>query len=258
MIRFIVSSIPKRDLTTSTFPEIRQKIVDFIGADIVVAHFAQFDVGALKDVYEKYKLDFDDIEYICSYRLAKVALPGQLNYKLKRLAKALDIDLEHHNALSDARASGLILQYLLTSNSFNDLNTFLKAFRYNKKGLLGRQGFKRKKDAKYKDNLIYQPTDEEKVAMDPDHYFYGLYFCFTGKLERMTRKEAIKATALVGGIPEKGVTKHTNILVVGEQDWRVVGKEGLSRKMKKAQSLLEEGQNIEIMTENDFIKLLEE
>jgi len=54
------------------------------------------------------------------------------------------------------------------------------------------------------------------------------------------------------------VTKHTNILVAGEQDWRVVGTDGLSSKMKKAQTLLEKGQDIEIMTENDFIRLLEE
>ena len=74
----------------------------------------------------------------------------------------------------------------------------------------------------------------------------------------MTRKEANKSAALVGGIPEKGVTKNTNILVVGEQDWRVVGTDGLSSKMKKAQTLLEKGQDIEIMTENDFIRLLEE
>lgn len=241
-----------------TFPEIRQKIVDFIGSDIVVAHFAQFDMGALKDAYKKYQIDFDHIEYICSYRLAKVALPGQLNYKLKRLAKNLNIELDHHNALSDAQASGLILDYILSTNSFSDLDTFLKEFRYDKTGLLGQRGFKRKKDSRYKENLIYQPTEEEKALMNPDHYFYGLYFCFTGKLERMTRKEANKAAALVGGIPEKRVTQHTNILVVGEQDWRVVGSDGLSSKMKKAQSLLEKGFDIEIMTENDFIKLLEE
>ena len=54
------------------------------------------------------------------------------------------------------------------------------------------------------------------------------------------------------------MTKNTNILVVGEQDWRVVGTDGLSSKMKKAQTLLEKGQDIEIMTENDFIRLLEE
>lgn len=239
-----------------TFPEVRQDIFDFIGSDVVVCHFAQFDMGALNDVYNKYQLDYDDIKYICSYRLAKVAMPGQLNYKLKNLSKTLNIQLDHHNALSDAKASGLILDHLLSANSFSDLNDFLKEYRYDKTGLLGQRGFKRKKDAKYKDNLIYTPTEEEKVAMDPDHYFYGLYFCFTGKLERMTRKEANKAVALVGGVPEKGVTNHTNILVVGEQDWRVVGVDGLSSKMKKAQSLLEKGHDIEIMTENDFIKLL--
>lgn len=255
---FIHGITPEDVLDSPTFPEVRKAIVDFIGSDIVVAHFAQFDMGALKDVYQKYELDFDNIEYICSYRLAKVALPGQLNYKLKRLAKNLNIELDHHNALSDARVSGLILEYLLSTNSFSDLNAFLKEYSYNKTGLLGQYGFKRKKSYQYKENLIYQPTEEEKAAMNPDHYFYGLYFCFTGKLERMTRKEANKATALVGGIPEKGVTKHTNILVVGEQDWRVVGTDGLSSKMKKAQTLLEKGQDIEIMTENDFIRLLEE
>lgn len=135
---------------------------------------------------------------------------------------------------------------------------FLKEYRYNKTGLLGQYGFEIKKGYQYQENLIYQPTEEEKAAMNPDHCFYGLYFCFTGKLERMTRKEANKAAALVGGIPEKGVTKNTNILVVGEQDWRVVGTDGLSSKMKKAQTLLEKGQDIEIMTENDFIRLLEE
>lgn len=142
---FIHGITPEDVLDSPTFPEVRKAIVDFIGSDIVVAHFAQFDMGALKDVYQKYELDFDNIEYICSYRLAKVALPGQLNYKLKRLAKNLNIELDHHNALSDARASGLILEYLLSTNSFSDLNTFLKEYRYNKASLLSQYGFKRKK-----------------------------------------------------------------------------------------------------------------
>lgn len=254
---FIHGIMPDDVIGSPTFPEIRQKIIDFIGTDIIVAHFAQFDMGALKDAYQKYHLEFDNIEYICSYRLAKAALPGQLNYKLKRLAKNLNLELDHHNALSDAQACGFILEHILSTNSFSELDTFLKEFRYDKTGLLGQRSFKRRKDARYKENLIYQPTEEEKAAMNPDHYFYGLYFCFTGKLERMTRKEANKAVSLVGGIPEKGVTQRTNILVVGEQDWRVVGTNGLSSKMKKAQSLLEKGQDIEIMTENDFIKFLE-
>lgn len=254
-----IHGITQKDILNSPiFPEIRQRIIDFIGTNIVVSHFAQFDIGALKDAYLKYNLDFDDVKFVCSYRLAKLALPGLINYKLKTLTKELNIKLEHHNALSDAKASGLILGYLLSANSYSDIDEFLYNYHYNKTGLHGQYGFNRQLKGDYKSNLIYQPTDEEKALMNPDHYFYGLYFCFTGKLERMTRKEANTIVALTGGIPEKSVTKNTNILVVGEQDWRVVGESGLSSKMKKAQSLLENGQNIEIMTEDDFIKMFEE
>ena len=254
-----IHGITQKDILNSPiFPEIRQRIIDFIGTNIVVSHFAQFDIGALKDAYLKYNLDFDDVKFVCSYRLAKLALPGLINYKLKTLTKELNIKLEHHNALSDAKASGLILGYLLSANSYSDIDEFLYNYHYNKTGLHGQYGFNRQLKGDYKSNLIYQPTDEEKALMNPDHYFYGLYFCFTGKLERMTRKEAITMVAITGGIPEKSVTKNTNILVVGEQDWRVVGESGLSSKMKKAQSLLENGQNIEIMTEDDFIKMFEE
>ena len=254
-----IHGITQKDILNSPiFPEIRQRIIDFIGTNIVVSHFAQFDIGALKDAYLKYNLDFDDVKFVCSYRLAKIALPGLINYKLKTLTKELNIKLEHHNALSDAKASGLILGYLLSANSYSDIDEFLYNYHYNKTGLHGQYGFNRQLKGDYKSNLIYQPTDEEKALMNPDHYFYGLYFCFTGKLERMTRKEATTMVALTGGIPEKSVTKNTNILVVGEQDWRVVGESGLSSKMKKAQSLLENGQNIEIMTEDDFIKMFEE
>ena len=254
-----IHGITQKDILNSPiFPEIRQRIIDFIGTNIVVSHFAQFDIGALKDAYLKYNLDFDDVKFVCSYRLAKIALPGLINYKLKTLTKELNIKLEHHNALSDAKASGLILGYLLSANSYSDIDEFLYNYHYNKTGLHGQYGFNRQLKGDYKSNLIYQPTEEEKALMNPEHYFYGLYFCFTGKLDSMTRKEANTIVALTGGIPEKSVTKNTNILVVGEQDWRVVGESGLSSKMKKAQSLLENGQNIEIMTEDDFIKMLEE
>ena len=254
-----IHGITQKDILNSPiFPEIRQRIIDFIGTNIVVSHFAQFDIGALKDAYLKYNLDFDDVKFVCSYRLAKIALPGLINYKLKTLTKELNIKLEHHNALSDAKASGLILGYLLSANSYSDIDEFLYNYHYNKTGLHGQYGFNRQLKGDYKSNLIYQPTEEEKALMNPEHYFYGLYFCFTGKLDSMTRKEANTIVALTGGIPEKSVTKNTNILVVGEQDWRVVGESGLSSKMKKAQSLLENGQNIEIMTEDDFIKMFEE
>lgn len=256
---FIHGITPQDVIGSPTFPEIKQKIIDFIGSNIVVAHFAQFDMGALRDAYDKYGLAYDDIYYACSYFLSRAAFPDKLNYKLSSLASEFKIPLEHHNALSDATACGKILSLILGDATLEER---LRELRYRKMGLLGRYGFKRTSlrgpNDQYKKNLFYQPTDEEISNMDPEHHLYGEHICFTGKLTRMTRPSAHKAAALVGAIPEKGVTKKTNILVVGEQDWRVVGTDGLSNKMQKAQELLEKGQNIEILTENDFIKLLEE
>ena len=49
------------------------------------------------------------------------------------------------------------------------------------------------------------------------------------------------------------VTKDTDVLVVGQQDYRVVGADGISSKQKKALKFLEKGQDIEILSETEFI-----
>ena len=57
----------------------------------------------------------------------------------------------------------------------------------------------------------------------------------------------------VGGIPTDSVTKKTDVLVVGQQDYRVVGDSGMSNKQKKAMDLLAKGQDIEILSEAEFL-----
>lgn len=42
-------------------------------------------------------------------------------------------------------------------------------------------------------------------------------------------------------------------LTVGQQDYRVVGDSGMSNKQKKAFQLLEKGQDIEILSETEFL-----
>ena len=57
----------------------------------------------------------------------------------------------------------------------------------------------------------------------------------------------------VGGIPTDSVTAKTDVLVVGQQDYRVVGDSGMSGKQKKALQLLEKGKDIEILSETEFL-----
>ncbi len=241
-----------------TFPNIRPKLIDFINDLPVVAHFAQFDMNALKEVYLKYQLPFDKIDYFCSYYVSKFAYPGQISYKLDSLAEHFNFSLNHHDALSDAEVCGRLICKLMDMNHKTDLADFLSSIHYKKFGTLGERGFLRQSQRKHytPKNKFYEPTEEEQSNMDTTNPVYGAHFVFTGKLEHFTRYEAAKAIALLGGIPENNVTTRTEYLVIGEQDFRIVGQSGQSSKMKKAFSLLSKGQEIEILSELDFLKLL--
>ena len=258
-INISIHGITPEDVETSpTFPEIRPQILNFIDNLPVVAHFAQFDINALKDAYQKYQIPFDKIEYFCSYYVSKFAYPGQISYKLNSLAAHFNIPLDHHNALSDAIVSGQIICKLMEDAQESNLQDFLASIRYKKFGIFGERGFKRKSIRTHytPKNKFYQPTEEEQAKIDPENPIYGTHFVFTGKLEHFTRQEAAKKIALLGGIPETNVTAKTEYLVIGEQDFNKVGQDGQSSKMKKAFSLLEKGQNIEILSELDFLKLV--
>ena len=70
----------------------------------------------------------------------------------------------------------------------------------------------------------------------------------------MKRSDAQQIIADIGGINGGSVTKVTDFLVVGQQDYRVVGDEGMSSKQKKAIKMINEGASLEIISEEDFLK----
>src|SRR5262249_32586786 len=51
---------------------------------------------------------------------------------------------------------------------------------------------------------------------DPRHPLYGRVIVFTGTLKTRTRQQAWNDAATAGAIPEKDVTRRTNILVIGD------------------------------------------
>lgn len=80
--------------------------------------------------------------------------------------------------------------------------------------------------------------------------------CFTGSFQHGSRIELLQKIADIGGIPVDSVTMATNILVVGQQDYRRVGDSLMSSKQKKAIELKDKGIDIEIMSETDFLSNL--
>ena len=96
--------------------------------------------------------------------------------------------------------------------------------------------------------------DPSKI--DEDSYFYQKSVCFTGTCKWASRDKLLRTIADIGGFPQKGVNKSTQILVVRQQDYRLVGEDGMSSKQEKAMALKDSGQDIEIMSEEQFLSML--
>ena len=73
----------------------------------------------------------------------------------------------------------------------------------------------------------------------------------------MLRKEAMQAVTNLGGICEDNVTKHTNYLILGNNDYCSTLRGGKSNKHKKAEQYKLAGQDIDIISEDVFYEILE-
>lgn len=84
----------------------------------------------------------------------------------------------------------------------------------------------------------------------------GRHCVFTGRLERFPRKEAMRLVAELGGVNERGVTRRTNVLILGNEEYRRAWG-GKSRKHRKAEELVLAGQSIEMIPENVFYDMVD-
>lgn len=84
---------------------------------------------------------------------------------------------------------------------------------------------------------------------------YGEILAFTGALG-MTRQKAADMAAQAGCDVAGNVSKNVTLLVVGVQDkTRLKGYEK-SAKHRQAEELILKGQDIQILSERDFLKLV--
>lgn len=116
---------PEDVLDAPTFADIWPELVHYAACYPLVAHNANFDIGVIKAELTRAGLAAPTIRYGCSMQLARSAWPKRRaavveestveeiraapeNHKLSTLSEFLGIELDHHNALSDADACGQI------------------------------------------------------------------------------------------------------------------------------------------------------
>lgn len=245
-----------------TYPTIIAEIIDFLDGLPLVAHYAPFDMGVIAASNERYNITNFQATYFDSYFLSKQHLTS-LNYKLDTLAKFFNFEFQHHNALEDSKACANLVLYLCDLKEFTTLDDLIESSFYKKLGVIineKRIGFLKSNPwkthgGKMDIDAISATVDTENI--DPDHPFYQKKACFTGKLQRFTRREAMSLYISYGGIPENSVTVKTNYLIMGDLDFNVVGESGKSAKIKRAEKLLSQNQEIQLVTENEFLRMLD-
>ena len=79
-----------------------------------------FDTAVLCACLSHYQLSAPECRYICTVKVARRVWPALKNHKLDTVSAALGIELNHHEACSDARAAGWILQAALQETGSTD------------------------------------------------------------------------------------------------------------------------------------------
>ena len=244
---------PNDTKKSPAFPDVWKEVQPYLQNKVVVAHNTSFDMYALKNAFDKYGMEYPTFDYYCTLRIARYTIKGCYSYSLDVVLNYLGINMgQHHKADSDSRACAMLLLKCLEmdGSTLEDLegkyDFHRGAFAPNK----FRAHLKNEKVYKYKSIIDSLETNTD--LLDENNYFFGKSVCFTGTCKYGVRKELLQKIKDVGGIPMDSVTKDTNVLVVGQQDYRVVGEDGMSSKQKKALKLLEKGYDIEILSETEF------
>lgn len=99
---------PKDTANAPTFDKIWHNIEPFITNQTVVAHNGlSFDFPVLKNTLEFYGMEAPEYEKQCTYRIFKD--------NLATLSKIYNIPLNHHDALSDAKACAELFKIYLNN-----------------------------------------------------------------------------------------------------------------------------------------------
>jgi hypothetical protein len=226
-------------------------IVDFIGDDVVVAHNAGFDIGVIRYACAVDNIEWPEMRFLCTMVLARRAL-SLPSYSLPFVLDAVGGFI--HDPLADALGVVDVVRGLAASKGIDSLDALAASVGIR----IGRMasGIYRGSVATSCGSRLARL--EPNPNADPDGYLYGRVVVFTGTLMSMTRPIAKAECARVGAIAEYATTKRTNVLVIGDINPAVLRPgSSLTVKAQRAFELQDEGQAIEVMTEDDFLRCLD-
>lgn len=219
--------------------DVLPQFLDFLGDDIMVGHNIHFDINFLYDNSMQHLSKPLSNDFVDTLRIARLLYKENKHNRLCDLAKQFDLSYDNaHRAEFDCLLTNNILS--IFENEFKD---------------------KYGDEANLSSLLSHTPKAGDitttNTEFDITNPIYDKTVVFTGALEKMVRQDAMQIVVDLGGINGNGVTKKTNYLVLGNNDYCSTIKDGKSSKQKKAEEYKLQGYDIEIIPENVFYDMVD-
>lgn len=244
---------PQMASSAPTFDQVFTQFESFRNGLPFVAHNASFDMSVLRNTLNGFGLLAPKADYACTLVLARKALT-LISYSLPYVAEELSVSLEHHHdALADAKACAEIAVSLADRYKVSTLDAMLAALNIQM-GLIDGNSWQATSARRHHVATSWKDIDLE-IPTDPENYLFGKAVAFTGTLPSdLSRPLAQAYVNAIGGTPQSGVNKKTDILVIGDLDLSTL-KPGAEKSSKwvRAEELLAQGQNIEVMTGQELL-----
>lgn len=230
-----------------TWDNILPRVMAFSGGNPFVAHNASFDGDVFQAVTLASGLTVPKTSFYCSQSLSEQQMVLD-NYRLTTVASALGVaPFKHHDAAEDAAACAHIVLGIANQCQCHTLDGLwvdgpisIRAKASALPGPAPKQWAPSKKNS---------DLPQANPDADPTNPFYGHVFVFTGELTTMEREDAMANVAHYGGSNGINVTKKTTHLVAATTG---TGKE------RKAQTYIDAGQPITIISEQQFLTMLDQ
>lgn len=219
-----------------TFDMIKGKIISFLGDDVILGHNTSFDIRFLSvacdsDIKNKY---MDTIQF------SKKVYPDLEHYTLSDMTSYLGISTNEHRALADCISTKQL--YDAVKSTMSERGVGIEDL------WAGRRT--------YKSHICISKIVPNVVQIDEDGFFYDKHVVFTGKLEKMTREQAMQLVVDIGGKLESKVSKKTDFLILGDNTYNAILHGEKSSKHKAAEALMLEGYDIKILDEQTFYDII--
>ncbi len=122
-----IHGIRARDvLDAPDFYDVFRHIREAVDGSLVCAHNAKFDMGCLAAACRNCGIPLPDIRYFDTLELSRRMFPYQRHHRLNDMCDLLEIELNHHNAASDAMGCLSIVACVMERTGIYDIEELLE------------------------------------------------------------------------------------------------------------------------------------